>query len=116
MEYNEIFKSRTKNLALEIIRVFSTLKYSDEISIIRKQVIRSSTSVAANYRALCRSRSEKEKFAKLSIVIEEIDETLFWLEIIEELNAISSETLLKLKTESEEILKATASYRKRLKN
>lgn len=64
MDHNEIFKSRMKDLALEIIRTFSSLKYSDEISIIRKQIIRLSTSVAANYRALCRARSEKEKFAK----------------------------------------------------
>lgn len=94
--------------------MLSTLKYADDISIIRKQIIRSSTSVAANYRALCRSRSEKEKFAKLSVVVEEMDKTMFWLEIIEELNVIPNKILLKL--ESEEIVKETTSYRKRLKN
>lgn len=77
MDYNELFKERTKKLAIGVISSFSSLPYSDAISVIRKQIIRSSTSVAANYRAVIRAWSIKDKYAKLSIVVEEADETLF---------------------------------------
>lgn len=55
MEYNDIFRERTKKLALEIVREMAKVKFSDEVSVIRKQIIRSATSVAANYRAVCRA-------------------------------------------------------------
>lgn len=114
MDYNEIFKFKTKEFAINIIEVFSALKYTDAISIVRKQIIRSATSVAANYRAMCRARSDKERFAKLSIVVEEADETLFWLEIAETMNVLNIEALNQLKEKATEILKATATYRKKL--
>jgi len=114
MDYNELFKERTKKLAIEVISSFSNLPYSDAISVIRKQIIRSSTSVAANYRAVIRARSIKEKYAKLRIVVEEADETLFWLEISEDLGLLPSEVFKHLKQEAEEIVKATASYRKKI--
>lgn len=116
MDYNELFKERTKKLALEVISAFSCLPYSDAISVIRKQVIRSSTSVAANYRAVIRARSAKEKFSKLCVVVEEADETVFWLEISEELNLIPIEKLTLMKQEAEEIVKTCASYRKKIKD
>lgn len=75
IDFNQIFRERTKKFSINIIRSLSVLPYSDDISIIRKQIIRSSTSVAANYRAVSRARSEKEKYAKMCIVVEEIDET-----------------------------------------
>lgn len=52
MDYNEVFKFKTKEFAINIIEVFSGLKYTDAIGIVRKQIIRSATSVAANYRAM----------------------------------------------------------------
>ena len=113
-EFNELFRNRTKGLALEIIRVTSTLKFSDAMSIIRKQLIRSATSVAANYRAVCRSRSERERFSKLCIVVEEADETLFWIEMLIEGNFITVNEMEKLKNESEEILKVMSAFKKKL--
>jgi four helix bundle protein len=89
MDFNEIFRTKTKNLALDVIRVFSPIPFSDTVSVIRKQIIRSSTSVAANYRAVGRARSEKERFAKLCIVVKEAHETLFRMEMAESLNLIS---------------------------
>lgn len=77
--FNQIFRDRTKNLCVLIIQFLSKLPYSDDLSVIRKQIYRSSSSVAANYRAVNRARSEKEKFAKICIVVEEADETQFWL-------------------------------------
>ena len=76
-DYNQIFSERTKNLAIRIINDLSSLPYSDKVSVIRKQIFRSSTSVASNYKAMCRARSNKEKYAKLCIVVEEADETMF---------------------------------------
>ncbi|MBB6372217.1 four helix bundle protein [Chryseobacterium shigense] len=114
MDYNQVFRERTKNFSILIIRSLSSLPYSDDISIIRKQIIRSATSVAANYRAVSRARSEKEKFAKICIVVEEIDETQLWLEIIEELNYLSSEKMVFLKSECEELVKVMTKYKFRL--
>ncbi|MDG4651601.1 four helix bundle protein [Chryseobacterium arthrosphaerae] len=76
--------------------------------------MRSSTSVAANYRAVSRARSEKEKFAKICIVVEEIDETQLWLEIIEEMEYISPEKILHLKSECEELVKVMTKYKFKL--
>lgn len=114
MDYNEIFRDRTKRLAINIIKTLSTLKFSDEVSVIRKQIIRSSTSVAANYRAVGRSRSQKKRFAKMCIVVEEMDETLFWFEVIDELQWLDEEILKPLILESEELLKVMATYKKKI--
>jgi len=114
MDFNQIFRERTKRFSIEIIKTVSELPYSDAISIIRKQIIRSSTSVASNYRAVCRARSEKEKFAKICIVVEEIDETQFWLEIITELEYIENKKLLPLSTECEELVKVMTTYKHKL--
>ncbi|TZF94350.1 four helix bundle protein [Chryseobacterium panacisoli] len=109
-----MFRERTKNFSIAIIKTFSSLPYSDDISIIRKQIIRSATSVAANYRAVSRARSEKEKFAKMCIVVEEIDETQLWLEIIEELEYLNPEKILHLKAECEELVKVMTKYKFKL--
>ena len=114
MDFNQIFRERTKRFSIEIIKNVSELPYSDAISIIRKQIIRSSTSVASNYRAVCRARSEKEKFAKICIVVEEIDETQFWLEIITELEYIENKKLLPLSIQCEELVKVMTTYKHKL--
>lgn len=114
IDFNQIFRERTKSFSIAIIKTLSSLSYSDDISIIRKQIIRSSTSVAANYRAVHRARSEKEKFAKMCIVVEEIDETQLWLEIIEELEYINPEKILHLKAECEDLVKVMTKYKFKL--
>ena len=114
-EFNELFNAKTKKLALNTIAVVSDLKYSDALGVIRKQLIWSVTSVAANYRAVCRARSEKEKYAKLCIVVEEADETLFWIEMLIDGGFTAEEKLFELRNESEEILKVMSSYRSKLK-
>ena len=114
MDFNQIFRDRTKNFSLSIIKLLSPLPYSDAVSVIRKQIIRSATSVAANYRAVSRARSDKERFAKICIVVEEIDETQLWLEIIEELEYVDSEKLLAVKSECEELVKVMTTYKFKL--
>jgi four helix bundle protein len=92
----EKFKQRTKSLALRVIRLSEYIPRNNAGQIISKQVVRSATSVGANYRAACRSRSAAEKFAKLKIVEEEADETLYWLELLIEANLIGETKLSEL--------------------
>ena len=100
MDFNNIFANRTKKLAVSIINELSDLPYSDKVSVIRKQIFRSSSSIAANYRAMCRARSNKEKYAKLCIVVEEADETVFWLEIIDEIETTNIDSIKNLNNEA----------------
>ncbi|MFL9833966.1 four helix bundle protein [Chryseobacterium terrae] len=113
--YNQVFAQRTKALAIKIINDLSELSYSDKVSVIRKQIFRSASSTAANYRAMCRARSDKEKYAKICIVVEEADETVFWLEVIENVNMLEPEKLEEIMKESLEILKVTSAYKSKLK-
>ena len=85
--------------------MFQLLPKTDEARIIGKQLLRSATSVAANYRAANRARSQAEFYTKIVIVVEEADETLFWLEILEESNIVSKDKLKEIKQDSKEILK-----------
>lgn len=112
--YNQIFVQKTKALAVRLINELSEIPYSDKVSVIRKQIFRSSTSVASNYRAMCRAWSKKERYAKICIVVEEADETLFWLEIIEEIKMLPKEILADLTAKCLDVLKATSSYKKKL--
>jgi four helix bundle protein len=73
---------RTKQFALRILRLYRALPAKEEARILGRQVLRSGTSVGANYRAACRARSRAEFIAKLGIVLEEVDETVFWLELL----------------------------------
>ena len=79
---SEELRRRTKAFALRIITLSESMPKSQAGYVIARQVLRSGTSVAANYRAACRARSRADFIAKLGIVVEEIDETLFWLELI----------------------------------
>jgi len=79
-------KARTKAFALDVVCVCADLPSSPEIGHIRKQLQRSATSVAANYRAACLGKSKPDFIAKLGIVEEEADESAFWLELIKELH------------------------------
>lgn len=101
-------------MALDIIHLVSPLKFSDALAIIRKQLIRSATSVAANFRAVCRARSEKDRYAKLCIVVEEADETLFWIEMMIEAGFISIEQFQAIVNEGFEILKVMSAFKKRV--
>ncbi len=111
-EFIEILKKRTKDGALRIINLFQNLPKTDEARIIGKQLLRSGTSFAANYRAVCRARSKAEFFAKLSIVVEELDETLFWLELLADSKIVPENKLSQLNVELLEILAILARARK----
>jgi four helix bundle protein len=75
-------KARTKRFALDILLFRQTLPLTDEAADIGRQLSRSATAVAANYRAACRSRSDAEFAARIGVVLEEADESAFWLEVV----------------------------------
>ena len=81
MTTNEL-KLRTKNFSLMVIDLVEILTNSIAVRVIGNQIVKSGTSVGANYRAVCRARSDREFVSKMNIVLEEADETLFWIEII----------------------------------
>ncbi len=88
---SEAMKNRTKNFALLVIRLCRTVPRTEESRIIWRQLLRSATSVAANYRAVCRERSTPDFISKLGIVLEESDETLFWIELLVETGSVALE-------------------------
>jgi four helix bundle protein len=112
LEKIELFKKRTKDMALRIIKLYQSLPKTGEAQVIGKQLLRSATSTAANYRAVCRARSDAERFSKWSIVVEEADETVFWLELLGDSNIIKLDRLQDLINECEIILKIAAVSRK----
>lgn len=108
----EKFKIRTKQFVINNIRLFQQLPKTEEAKIIGQQLLRSSSSVGANYRAACRARSQAEFHSKMSIVVEEADESLFWMEILMESGIYDTKGIHDLFNEGNEILKVVSSARK----
>jgi four helix bundle protein len=111
VSFNDKYRARTKQLALSVIKMYGELPKREEVFVIGRQLLKSSTSVAANFRAVCRARSENERYSKLCIVVEEADETVFWLELLHEAKLLSFEKFTALHHESEDILKVMAKYK-----
>ena len=112
IEFAEAFKSRTKKFVVDNINFFKTLPKTEEAKIIGRQLLRSSSSVGANYRAACRARSQAEFHAKLSIVVEEADESVFWMEVLIEAKIVLQTDLAVLIDEANQILKIASASRK----
>jgi four helix bundle protein len=104
-------KARTKKFAIRIIKLVQALPHNPAGWVLGKQLLRSGTSVAANYRAVCRSRSDAEFVAKMGTVVEEADETAFWLELLIESEIIPQEKLAPLLKEASELVRIFASSR-----
>jgi four helix bundle protein len=96
-------KDRTKQFALRVIRLYRALPRNEEARVIGKQLLRSGTSIGANYRAACRGRSKAEFVAELGIVLEEADETVFWLELLQESDIMNVQSLAPLVQEAREL-------------
>jgi four helix bundle protein len=103
MANSKDLKDRTKKFAVEIIRMVDKLHRSIASEVIARQLIRSTTSVAANYRAALRGRSKAEFIAKLQIVLEESDETQYWLELLLELELMDRQVLNDMIHEADEL-------------
>ena len=102
-----VFKKRTKQLALRITKVVDALPKHRTADVIRKQLIRSGTSIGANYRAACRGKSTADVIAKLRIVEEEADESAYWMELLIESGLVPEARLSELLQETNEIIAMT---------
>ena len=100
----EQMKQRTRDFALRVIRVTKALPKGRVSDVLGKQLLRSGTSVGANYRAVCRARSSADFIAKMGIVEEELDECLYWLDLIGAETLIQPQRLTPLTKETEELL------------
>jgi four helix bundle protein len=100
----EKMKSRTKEYANRIVRVCAALPNNWIAQTLGRQLLRSGTSVGANYRAVCRAKSNSDFINKLRIVEEECDESLFWMELLVDKNLVKAARLRNLMKEADELL------------
>ena len=99
----EELRKRTKQFAVGIVKLFRSLPRTTDAQVLGKQMMRSGTSVAANYRAACRGRSRPEFIAKLGVVVEEADETIFWLEMFVDCGILPERAVAELLKEAREL-------------
>lgn len=100
----EKLRLRTKRFALAVIKLFQSLPKTEEARLLGRQVLRSGTAIAANYRAAGRARSKAEFVAKVGVVVEEVDETVFWLELLLEAGIVAEARLRDLLAEANELV------------
>ena len=108
-------KKRTKQFGLRVIRLVESLPKTKTATTIGNQLLRSGTSVGANYRAACRGRSKAEFVAKLGIVEEEADESAYWIEMLVEAKILNPDSLAQLLAEANELTAIMAKSRKTAK-
>jgi four helix bundle protein len=109
------FKERTKRVGLRVVRLVESLPQSKTADVLGRQLLRSGTSIGANYRAACRGRSRKDVIAKLGIVEEEADETVYWLEMLVDAGIVPAPRLGDLIAEVNEIVAMTTASIKTLR-
>jgi four helix bundle protein len=112
----EALRARTKQFALGIIKLFRILPRTEEARVIGRQLLRSGTSVAANYRAVGRARSKAEFIAKMGVVVEEADETVFWLELLGDAQILRLEQITNLIAEANELVAIFAASQRTAKS
>jgi len=103
----EEMKCRTKQFALRVIRLVESLPKGRTAAVIGRQLLRSGTSVGANYRAACRAKSTADFISKMGTVEEEADESLYWMELLVEAGIVKSEKLDALMKEADELVAIT---------
>jgi four helix bundle protein len=111
----EALRERTKEFALRVVKMFRALPKSAEGGILGRQVLRSGTSIGANYRAACRARSRAEFVSRVAIAVEEADETIFWLELLGDARILPASRLQGLLRESNELLAILSASRRTAK-
>ncbi len=112
----EDLRKRTKEFALEIISLCLGLPKHPQVQIVGNQLLRSGTSVGANYREGYRARSAQEFISKLGVCLQELEETIYWIELLEEGRLVPSEQLSKVKKETDELTAIFVSSIKTMKS
>ena len=105
LEFATKMQKRTKAFAVQVVKFFGKLPKTDEARVLGRQLLRSGTSVAANYRAACRAKSDADFISKMGTVVEETDESLLWLELLEDAGICATRLVEPLKAESDELLR-----------
>ena len=114
-QFNEQMRERSMNMAVGIHRLLSAKKIRSAGMPLINQLIRSSSFVAANYRAAARDRSDAEFYSKICIVAEEYDETQFWIDFLIRINILSNDETKSLRNEVEQQVKIFTSIKKKMK-
>ena len=115
-EKHQALRERTKKFALRVIRMSQAMPNNRASNIITNQILRSATSITANYRAAGRSRSKAEFIAKIGVVLEEADETVCWLELLAESGIVPASKLRNLLAEANELVAIFAASRKTVRS
>ena len=116
LDKHQELRRRSKDFALRVMRMCRTIPSTRETNIINNQILRSATGVAANYRAVGLARSKAEFISKLGIVLEEADETVFWLELLSDSGIIPASKLRELMAEGNELVAIFLASRKTAKS
>ena len=106
-EHSQLLRDRTKKYALRVIHLVESLPRRQVAAVVGHQLLRSGTSVGANYRSACRARSTAEFCSKMGIVEEELDESLYWMELVTDAELVRATRLGPLIKEGEELLAMT---------
>ena len=114
-QFSEKLRNQSKEIALKTIKLTRNFPNNVESWTISKQLIRSCTYVAANYRSACRGRSSRKFYAKLCIAVEELDESILWLEFTEELELAKTEQISPIVKEMKELLAILTTSKSTLK-
>src|SRR6266545_7465777 len=105
LEFATRMQKRTKAFAVQVVKFFAKLPKTDEARVLGRQLLRAGTSVAANYRAVCRAKSQADFISKMGTVVEETDETLLWLELfLKAAVSVADKKLDELTREADELL------------
>ena len=104
-EFATQMQARTKKFAVQVVKFFVKLPKTDEARVLGRQLLRSGTSVAANYRAVCRAKSQADFISKLGTTVEEADESLLWLELLQDSAVCAMSTVAPLKSEADELVR-----------
>jgi four helix bundle protein len=110
------FKQRTKAIALRVIKLIGALPRGRAEDVLARQLMRSATSIGANYRAACRGRSAADMIARLSVVEEEADEAIYWIELLTESDYVPAKKVEPLRNEIHEIVSMTVASIKTLRS
>lgn len=114
MDYNEMMRKRTFEMSISVYKLFKTKQSMVETPAIQ-QIIKSSSSVSANFHAATRGRSDKEFYSKLCVVVEECDETLFWLNYFLQIGFFQESEISKIRDEVTQILKMLSKSKYKMK-
>jgi four helix bundle protein len=104
MNHRQDLRKRTKDYALRIIKLYAALPKSAVAEVLGKQILRSGTSVGAHYREACRAKSNPDFINKIEGALQELDETLYWLDLTAETTIVKADRLTALREETEEVI------------